>query len=74
VLTAIGDVLLDRGDLDSARKSYQESLSLRKQIGEKQTVAETELALARLSLEEKEANDAETVLERLRYRQPHEIL
>jgi ATP/maltotriose-dependent transcriptional regulator MalT len=62
VTIGVGDVLLDRGDLEGARKSYQESLALRKQIGEKQAVAETELALARLSAEEKQANDAETVI------------
>ena len=55
-------MLADRGDLAAARKSYEESLALRKQTGEKQTVAETELALARLSLEEGHAADAETVI------------
>jgi hypothetical protein len=55
-------VLADRGDLAAAGKSYQESLALRKQMGEKQTVAETELALARLSIEEGHAADAETVI------------
>ena len=61
-LYGVGDVLVDQGDLQAARKSYQESLSLRKEIGEKQTVAETELALSRLSIDERHAADAETVI------------
>jgi Flp pilus assembly protein TadD len=61
-LSGVGDVLADRGDLAAARKSYEESLALRKQMGEKQTVAETELALARLSLDEGQAAEAETVI------------
>lgn len=47
VLSGRGDVLTDRGDLVAARKSYEEALTIRKQTGEKQTAAETELALAR---------------------------
>jgi tetratricopeptide (TPR) repeat protein len=61
-LAGAGDVLADRGDLAAARKSYEESLVLRKQTGEKETVAETELSLARLSLEEGHALEAETVV------------
>ena len=52
VLSGRGDVLTDRGDLVAARKSYEEALAIRKQTGEKQTAAETELALARLAIEE----------------------
>jgi eukaryotic-like serine/threonine-protein kinase len=55
-------VLVDQGDLQAARRSYQESLGLRKEIGDKQTVAESELALARLSLNEGQAAEAETVI------------
>jgi ATP/maltotriose-dependent transcriptional regulator MalT len=62
VLNGVGDVLTDRGDLTAARKSYEESLEIRKQIGEKQLAAETELALARLSIEEGHAADAESVI------------
>lgn len=62
VLSGRGDVLTDRGDLVAARKSYEEALAMRKQTGEKQTAAETELALARLAIEEGHAADAETVI------------
>ncbi|HYM78452.1 MAG TPA: tetratricopeptide repeat protein [Candidatus Dormibacteraeota bacterium] len=62
VLSGRGDVLADRGDLVGARKSYAEALAIRKQTGEKQTAAETELALARLAIEEGNAADAETVI------------
>jgi DNA-binding winged helix-turn-helix (wHTH) protein/tetratricopeptide (TPR) repeat protein len=61
-LDGVGDVLADQGDLQSARKSYLESLALSKDIGDKEGTAETELALARLSLEEGHAADAETVI------------
>ena len=62
VLSGRGDVLTDRGDLVAARKSYEEALAIRKQTGEKQTAAETELALARLAIEEGHSSDAETVI------------
>lgn len=62
VLNGTGDVLLDRGNLAGARKSYEDSLAIRKQIGDEQAVAETELALARLAIEEGHAADAETVI------------
>jgi DNA-binding winged helix-turn-helix (wHTH) protein/tetratricopeptide (TPR) repeat protein len=62
VLSGSGDVLTDRGDLVAARKSYEEALTIRKQTGEKQTAAETELALARLAIEEGRSSDAETVI------------
>ncbi|MFZ1918778.1 MAG: tetratricopeptide repeat protein [Terriglobales bacterium] len=61
-LAGAGDVLADEGDLPAARKSYQESLALCKEIGDKQAVAETELTLARLSIEEGHAADAETLI------------
>lgn len=59
ILTGEGDVFLDRGDLQAARKSYEDSLSLRTQAGEKQLAAETQTALARLSIEEGHPADAE---------------
>ena len=62
VLSGLGDVLRDRGDLPAARKSYQQALALRNQTGEKQAGAESQVALARLSIEEGHAADAETVL------------
>lgn len=59
-LAGLGDAFADRGDLVAARRSYEESLALRNQAGEKQAAAETEIALARLSIEEGRAADAET--------------
>ncbi len=58
----VGDVLFDRGDLAGARASYEEALAIRKQTGEIQLTAETELAIARLSIEEGHAPAAETVI------------
>ena len=48
--------------LDRARKSYEDSLAIRRQTGEKLTASETELALARLAIEEGHAADAENVI------------
>ncbi len=61
-LDGVGDVLADQGDLRSSRRSYLDSLALSKEIGDKQGVAETELFLARLSIEEGHASDAESVI------------
>ncbi len=65
-LNGLGDTLADRGDLAAARKSYEDSLALRNQAGEKQTAAETEIALARLSIEEGHAVEAETAARKCR--------
>jgi eukaryotic-like serine/threonine-protein kinase len=62
VLNGIGEVLLDQGDFSGARKSFQEALSIREQIGENQARAETELALAQLSIEENHAADSEPAI------------
>ena len=74
VLSGRGDVLTDRGDLVAARKSYEEALTIRKQTGEKQTAAETELALARLAIEEGHSSDAETVIRKCKeqFHQDHQ--
>jgi eukaryotic-like serine/threonine-protein kinase len=63
-LAGAGDVLADLGDLQTARNSHQESLALCKELRDKRAVAETELALARLSIEQGHAGDAETVIRR----------
>ncbi len=59
VLSGMGDVALDRGDLSLARKRYEEALALRSQAGEKQTTAESRVSLAKLAVEEGHATDAE---------------
>ena len=61
-LAGSGDVLENQGDLQAARNAHQESLNLCKELGDKQAVAETELSLARLSIEQGQAADAETVI------------
>ena len=60
VLSGMGDVALDRGDLTLARKRYEEALALRNQAGEKQNAAESRVSLAKLAIEEGHASDAET--------------
>jgi tetratricopeptide (TPR) repeat protein len=60
-LTGVGAVLMDRGDLDGARDAFQQSLALRKAIGEIQNVAETQLALGKTSIETGHAGEAEGV-------------
>ncbi len=62
VLSGRGETLYERGDLFAARGSYEQSLAIRKQTGEKQTAAETVLALARLAIEEGHTADAESVI------------
>ncbi|MGC1617781.1 MAG: tetratricopeptide repeat protein [Candidatus Acidiferrum sp.] len=59
VLNSLGDLQVDRDDLEGARKSYEESLRLRTQIGETQNAAETQLSLARVTMEKGHAQDAE---------------
>jgi eukaryotic-like serine/threonine-protein kinase len=59
VLNGMGDVALDRGDFALARKRYEEALALRNQAGEKQSAAESRVSLARLTIEERYASDAE---------------
>jgi DNA-binding winged helix-turn-helix (wHTH) protein/tetratricopeptide (TPR) repeat protein len=61
VLTGMGDVFSDQGDFAGARKSYEESLTLRTKAGEKQPAAESQTALARLSVEEGHAGEAEAL-------------
>jgi eukaryotic-like serine/threonine-protein kinase len=60
VSSGMGDIFMDRSDFDAARKSYEQSLKVRSEIGESQTMAETNLALAQLSIEEGHPADAET--------------
>jgi ATP/maltotriose-dependent transcriptional regulator MalT len=63
VLMGMGDVCKDRGDIAQARKHYEGSLALRKQTGEKQTLGETQVALASLSVEDGRSQEAEAILQ-----------
>lgn len=58
-LQGLGNVFLTRGDFEHARAEYDEALSVRTQLGEKNTIAESKLARARLSLEEAKYDEAE---------------
>jgi eukaryotic-like serine/threonine-protein kinase len=49
---SLGSLLLQEADFSGARKMYEQALALRTAAGEKLTIAETQLALADLSLEE----------------------
>lgn len=61
-LFGIGEVLTQRGELAEARRFYREALEDRKQVGEKQNVAETQIDMARLSIEEGHAADVEDTI------------
>jgi tetratricopeptide (TPR) repeat protein len=62
VLSGLGDVYKDRGDLAQSRASYEGALRLRKQIGERQTSGESQVQLARLTVEEGRAAAGENIL------------
>ena len=62
VLSGLGDVYQDRGELAQARKSFEDALALRKQIGERQTVGESQVQLARLAVEDGRPGEAEIML------------
>jgi DNA-binding winged helix-turn-helix (wHTH) protein/tetratricopeptide (TPR) repeat protein len=49
---SLGSLLLQEGDFTGSRKMYEQALALRTSMGEKLAMAETQLALADLSLEE----------------------
>jgi eukaryotic-like serine/threonine-protein kinase len=52
VLYHFGYLLLDEGDFSGARNMYEQALAIRSSAGDQLTIAETELGLAELSLEE----------------------
>jgi tetratricopeptide (TPR) repeat protein len=66
VLSGMGDIFTDRGDFEAARKSYEQALTLRNEIGENQTMAETKVSLAILSIEQGHAADAEIAARKCR--------
>ena len=63
IYTGIGDVQINRADLKSAESSYAQALNLRKQGGEQQLAAETEVHRALLLIEQRRAAEAESVLQ-----------
>jgi hypothetical protein len=58
-LSGIGDVQLQQADLDAARISYENALRLRRELGENQSAGESEVALAKLRIQEGHPADAE---------------
>jgi serine/threonine protein kinase/tetratricopeptide (TPR) repeat protein len=52
-LSSLGDLELINGDLGSARKHHQEALELRRRLGESGRIAESQLALAQIALDDR---------------------
>jgi DNA-binding winged helix-turn-helix (wHTH) protein/tetratricopeptide (TPR) repeat protein len=52
VMVVLGDVLVAEGDLPGARRQYQEALEMRQKLGEMDLIAESQVSLAKLSLDE----------------------
>jgi tetratricopeptide (TPR) repeat protein len=60
--TVLGDVLKEEGDLDGARRQYQDSLATRLKLGDQGLVAQSRASLASLSIDEARPVEAETDL------------
>lgn len=58
----LGDILEQEGDLAGARTQFQQSMALRQQVGAADLVAENQVELAVLSIEEGHAEQAEGLL------------
>jgi len=61
-MLVLGEVLQSEGDLEGARRQYEESLEIRKRQGEMQLIAENEMALAQLALDENQPTQAAALL------------
>jgi ATP/maltotriose-dependent transcriptional regulator MalT len=61
-MVVLGDVLRAEGDLEGANKQYQEALDIREKMGERALVAESQVSLAELSLDENQSQVAEALL------------
>lgn len=57
-LAGMGDVMFAQDDLQGASQSYQQSLTIRTELGEKGGVAQSQLSLANLALENSQAAQA----------------
>lgn len=58
----LGEVLENEGDLQGARREFEETLSIRQKLGEADLIAETQVELADLSLDEGHLDQAEPLL------------
>jgi DNA-binding winged helix-turn-helix (wHTH) protein/tetratricopeptide (TPR) repeat protein len=61
-MVVLGDALMAQGDLAGARQQYQQTLETRQKLGEQDLVAESQVSLAELSLEEGHPEQAELLL------------
>jgi len=61
-MVVLGDALMAQGELTEARQQYQQTLETRQKMGEQNLVAESQVSLAELSLEEGHLEQAETLL------------
>jgi tetratricopeptide (TPR) repeat protein len=61
-MVVLGDALMAQGDLAGARQQYQQTLETRQKLGEQDLVAESQVSLAELSLEEGHPEQTETLL------------
>jgi DNA-binding winged helix-turn-helix (wHTH) protein/tetratricopeptide (TPR) repeat protein/TolB-like protein len=61
-MLVLGEVLQSEGDLEGARRQYEESLEIRKRQGEMQLIAENQMALAQLALDENQPSQAAALL------------
>ena len=61
-MIVLGDALMAQGNLAGARQQYQEALEIRQKLDEQDLVAESQVSLAELSLEEGHPEQAETLL------------
>lgn len=60
-LAGMGDVLFAEDDLQGASRSYQQSLTMRSELGEKGGMAQSQLSLANVALENAHAPEAESL-------------
>jgi DNA-binding winged helix-turn-helix (wHTH) protein/tetratricopeptide (TPR) repeat protein len=61
-MVVLGDVLMAQGDLAGARQQFQQTLETRQKLGEQDLVAESQVSLAELSIEEGHPEQAEPLL------------
>jgi len=61
-LNVLGDVLKAEGNSDGARQQYQAAFDIAKKAGEAYSVAETQVELSELALDEKHPDQAEPLL------------
>jgi DNA-binding winged helix-turn-helix (wHTH) protein/tetratricopeptide (TPR) repeat protein len=61
-LSELGDVLKAEGDLEGARQQYEAALEIRQKMGETSTIAESQVTLADLAIEEGHADQVEPLL------------